>query len=157
MDAKLFIAHIHNRLDNLSETIAAYQDIIEEYKEEKLKIPITDQESGISRKTNLIAFCHYEIGEAYYKLATKDKSNEVGKITEDEKNQENLEVALNWYQKTLEKFPKDDLGPYALYGAMQVLNALVAKTNWQNLPVSILIKVRNWNVSLATTLIKSKR
>lgn len=131
VDAKLFIAHIHNKLDNihnkldnLSEAIAAYQDIIEQYKQEKLEINITVHGSPISKKTNLIAFCYYEIGKAYYKLATNDENNEVGKIAEVEKNQENLEVALNWYQKTLEEFPKDDLGPYALYGAMRTLNAL---------------------------------
>ncbi len=125
VDAKLFIAHIQNKLDNPSEAVATYKDIIERYKEGKLKISITDNESTISKNTNLIAFCHYEIGEAYYALATND--NRVSKIAEDEKNQETFETALSWYQKILEKFPRDNLGPYALYGAMRVLSALGRK------------------------------
>ena len=122
VDAKLFIAHIHNKLDNLSKAIAAYQDIIEEYKEEKLEMYITVHESPISKKTNLIAFCHYEIGEVYYALGTKDKKD--SSVTQDGWNRKTLEVALSWYQKTLEKFPRDALGPYALYSAMRTLNVL---------------------------------
>ena len=105
-EAKLGIADSHFRLDRWSEATAAYERVINEHEE----------------ATDFIPYCSYQIGEAYYKLGTAQKQS-----GETEQAMTTLELALTWYQQTIDNFPQDAVAPHALYGAIWALNDLGRK------------------------------
>ena len=103
---KLRIADSHFCLQQWIEAINAYNRIIKDHEEMKKYIPN----------------CHYQIGEAYYKLAASHEN--VGEI---ELATDNFEEALRSYQTILYDFPTNEVALHALYGAMWSLNALERK------------------------------
>ena len=102
-EAKLGIADSYYRLENWSEATVAYERVINEHQEEGDFIP----------------YCSYQIGEAYYKLGSDQR-----KAGEIEAGTATLELALQWYQKTIDDYPQDPVAPHALYGAIWALNDL---------------------------------
>ena len=102
-EAKLGIADSHFRLDQWSEATIAYERVINEHAEE----------------TDFIPYCSYQIAEAYYKLGSNQRS-----VGDTEAGTATLELALQWYQKTIDDFPQDPVAPHALYGAIWALNDL---------------------------------
>ncbi|MDE0318013.1 MAG: tetratricopeptide repeat protein [Candidatus Poribacteria bacterium] len=105
-EAKLGIADSHFHMESWSEAVTAYKRILNDHKEVSDYIP----------------YCTYQIGEAYYKLGTKQ--NNAG-----QKQQaiETLKHALSWYQKAIKEHPKDDIVPHARYGVDLTLKALGRK------------------------------
>ena len=99
-----------NKLDRIQELIIKAIDTCELIVKEHQKA------------TNIISKCSYQIGEAYYKLATEYREGD--KI---ETASENFERALKQYQKTLEDFPTDEIAPYALQSVIWVLSDLGRK------------------------------
>ena len=96
-DAKIGIADSHFRLGNWSESTVAYERVITEHPDEGDFIP----------------YCSFQIGEAYYKLATNQRN-----AGETEAGMATLELSLQWYQKTIDDYPQDPVAPHALYGAI---------------------------------------
>ena len=105
---KLRIADSYFCLQQWIEAINAYNRLIEEHEHEEVKIYIPS--------------CYYQIGEAYYKLATSHENADEAEFTTGY-----FAKALRWYQKILDDFPTDEVAPHALYGAMWSLNALERK------------------------------
>ena len=103
---KLRLADSHFRLQQWGEAINAYKRVIKEHKEAREHVPN----------------CYYQIGEAYYKLATSHE-----KADEPQLAIVNFEEALRSYQKILDDFPTNKVALHALYGAMHSLNALERK------------------------------
>lgn len=123
-EAKLGIADSYFRLDNWSEATAAYERVINEHAEE----------------TDYIPYCSYQIGEAYYKLGSdqmKAGDSDVGMGT--------LELALQWYQKTVDDYPQDPVAPHALYGAIWALNDLGRKDELETIAREFIEKNKNDN------------
>ena len=129
---KLLIANIYNILDEHSDSIKAYERIINEYEDDygkkEVLIDITMNAApkeiseikiyGSPKETDSRVFSAYEIGEAYFQMR-------------------DFEKALEWYRKITDEngfkyndssdaldFRRDPLAPDALYGAMQVLHEL---------------------------------
>lgn len=128
--AKLGIADSHFKLEQLNEAVTAYQAVIEH----------ESKQSGDEIEHELTPYCSYQIGEAYYKLATKHR--EAG-----QKDEENatLELALTWYQKTVDDFPEDLVAPHALYGAIWTLNDLNRKEELEKVAHEFIEKNKNHN------------
>ena len=123
-EAKLGIADSHFRLANWSEATAAYQRVINEHEE----------------ATDFVPYCSYQIGEAYYKLG----SNQV-KAGESDTGMATLELALEWYQKTVDNYPQDPVAPHALYGAIWALNDLGRKDELETIAREFIEKNKNDN------------
>lgn len=127
-EAKLGIADSHFRLERWSEATVAYQRVINEHEEE----------------TDFIPYCSYQIGEAYYKLGTAQRQS-----AQDEESTEQamttLELALTWYQKTIDDFPQDAVAPHALYGAIWALNDLGRKEELETVAREFIDKNKNDN------------
>ena len=123
-EAKLGIADSHFRLQNWSEATLAYQRVINEHEE----------------ATDFIPYCSYQIGEAYYKLG----SNQV-KAGDSETGMATLELALQWYQKTVDDYPQDPVAPHALYGAIWALNDLGRKDELETIAREFIEKNKNDN------------
>lgn len=123
-EAKLGIADSHFRLENWSEATVAYQRVINEHEE----------------ATDFIPYCSYQIGEAYYKLG----SNQV-KAGDAENGMATLELALQWYQKTVDDYPQDPVAPHALYGAIWALNDLGRKDELETIAREFIEKNKNDN------------
>ena len=123
-EAKLGIADSHFRLENWSEATIAYQRVINEHEE----------------ATDFIPYCSYQIGEAYYKLG----SNQV-KAGDTETGMATLELALQWYQKTVDDYPQDPVAPHALYGAIWALNDLGRKDELETIAREFIEKNKNDN------------
>ncbi|MDE0466590.1 MAG: tetratricopeptide repeat protein [Candidatus Poribacteria bacterium] len=122
--AKVGIADSHFKLENWSEATVAYERVINEHEEE----------------TDYIPYCSYQIGEAYYKLGsnqTKAGETEAGMAT--------LELALQWYQKTIDNYPQDPVAPHALYGAIWALNDLGRKEELEAVAREFIEKNKNDN------------
>ena len=123
-EAKLGIADSHFRLQNWSEATTAYQRVINEHEE----------------ATDFIPYCSYQIGEAYYKLG----SDQV-KAGETDPGMATLELALQWYQKTVDDYPQDPVAPHALYGAIWALNDLGRKDELETIAREFIEKNKNDN------------
>ena len=123
-EAKLGIADSHFRLENWSEATIAYQRVINEHEE----------------ATDFVPYCSYQIGEAYYKLG----SNQV-KAGDTETGMATLELALQWYQKTVDDYPQDPVAPHALYGAIWALNDLGRKDELETIAREFIEKNKNDN------------
>ena len=123
-DAKLGIADSHFNLDNWSEATAAYERVINEH-----------PDSG-----DFIPYCSYQIGEAYYKLGSNQR-----KAGETEASTATLELALEWYQKTIDDYPQDPVAPHALYGAIWALNDLGRQTELETVAREFIEKNKNDN------------
>ena len=123
-EAKLGIADSHFRLENWSEATSAYQRVINEHEE----------------ATDFIPYCSYQIGEAYYKLG----SDQV-KAGDAESGMGTLELALQWYQKTVDDYPQDPVAPHALYGAIWALNDLGRKDELETIAREFIEKNKNDN------------
>ena len=123
-ESKLGIADSYFQLDNWSEATVAYERVINEHEEE----------------TDYIPYCSYQIGEAYYQLGsnqTKAGETEAGMAT--------LELALQWYQKTIDNYPQDPVAPHALYGAIWALNDLGRKGELEAVAREFIEKNKNDN------------
>ena len=105
-DAKFKIAHSHFRLKDWSNAAITYQRVIDEH----------------PKAINVISICLYQIGEAYFELATEHHESD-----ETKKARENFEKALNQFRKILNDFPTDNIAPHALQGMMSSLGALERK------------------------------
>ena len=125
---KVLIANIYNKLDEHSESIKAYERIIDEYEDDYGKGAVarievttnvstkeTDPEVISKKWTDRRVLCVYEIGEAYFEM-------------------NDFEKALEWHRKITEEngfkssgatdaldFRRDSLAPDVLYGAMKAL------------------------------------
>ena len=122
--AKLGIADSYFKLENWSEATVAYERVINEHEEE----------------TDFIPYCSYQIGEAYYRLG----SNQI-KAGESETGMSTLELALQWYQKTVDNYPQDPVAPHALYGAIWALNDLGRKDELEAIAREFIEKNKNDN------------
>ncbi len=123
-EAKLGIADSHFRLSNWSEATVAYERVINEHEE----------------ATDFIPYCSYQIGEAYYKLG----SDQI-KAGETDTGMATLELALQWYQKTVDEYPQDPVAPHALYGAIWALNDLGRKDELETIAREFIEKNKNDN------------
>ncbi len=123
-EAKLGIADSHFRLQNWSEATTAYQRVINEHEE----------------ATDFVPYCSYQIGEAYYKLGSDQL-----KVGETETGMATLELALQWYQKTVDDYPQDPVAPHALYGAIWALNDLGRKDELETIAREFIEKNKNDN------------
>ena len=123
-EAKLGIADSHFRLSNWSEATVAYERVINEHEE----------------ATDFIPYCSYQIGEAYYKLG----SDQI-KAGETDTGMATLELALQWYQKTVDDYPQDPVAPHALYGAIWALNDLGRKEELETIAREFIEKNKNDN------------
>ena len=123
-EAKLGIADSHFRLSNWSEATVAYERVINEHEE----------------ATDFIPYCSYQIGEAYYKLG----SDQI-KAGETDTGMTTLELALQWYQKTVDEYPQDPVAPHALYGAIWALNDLGRKDELETIAREFIEKNKNDN------------
>ena len=111
-DAKFKIAHSHFRLEDWSNAAITYQRVIDEH----------------PKAINVISICLYQIGEAYFELATEHHESD-----ETKKARENFEKALNQFRKILNDFPTDNIAPHALQGMMSSLSALDRKDEMEHL------------------------
>lgn len=123
-EAKLGIADSQFRLARWSEATAAYERVLNEHAEE----------------TDFIPYCSYQIGEAFYKLGTNQR--QAGEM---EQSMATLELALQWYQKTIDDHPQDPVAPHALYGAIWALNDLGRKGELETVAREFIDKNRNDN------------
>ena len=123
-DAKIGIADSHFRLGNWSEAPAAYERVINEHPNEGDFIP----------------YCSFQIGEAYYKLGTNQRN-----AGETEAGMATLELALQWYQKTIDDYPQDPVAPHALYGAIWALNDLGRQEELETVAREFIEKNKNDN------------
>ena len=111
-DAKFKIAHSHFRLEDWSNAAIAYQRVIDEH----------------PKAANVISICLYQIGEAYFELATEHHESD-----ETKKARENFEKALNQFRKILNDFPTDNIAPHARQGMMSSLDVLERKDEMERL------------------------
>ncbi|MDE0399414.1 MAG: tetratricopeptide repeat protein [Candidatus Poribacteria bacterium] len=123
-DAKIGIADSHFRLGNWSEATVAYERVINEHPDEGDFIP----------------YCSFQIGEAYYKLGTNQRN-----AGETEAGMATLELALQWYQKTIDDYPQDPVAPHALYGAIWALNDLGRQEELETVAREFIEKNKNDN------------
>lgn len=105
-EARLGIADSYYKLSNWSEAAAGYELVINEHPDQ----------------LDFIPYCSYQIGGAYYEIGTN-----LMKSGDEAQAAENLEIALKWYQKTIDEYPTDPVAPHALYGAIWALNDLNRK------------------------------
>ena len=123
-DAKVGIADSHFRLGNWSEATVAYERVINEHPDEG----------------DLIPYSSLQIGEAYYKLGTNQRN-----AGETEAGMATLELALQWYQKTIDEYPQDPVAPHALYGAIWALNDLGRQEELETVAREFIEKNKNDN------------
>ena len=123
-EAKLGIADSYSRLENWSEAATAYERVINEHQEE----------------SDFIPYCSYQIGEAYYKLGSNQQQ-----AGETEAGMATLEIALQWYQKTIDDYPQDAVAPHALYGAIWALNDLGRQEELETVAHEFIEKNKNDN------------
>ena len=136
--AKLTIANIFNKLDVYSESIKAYNRIIDDYTGDygDKTVPIGVEINGYPKKTDPRVFAAYEIGKAYYEM-------------------EDYERALEWYLKITGEdgfkhgdtsdvldFRRDSLAPDALYGAMRTLVKLKRYEELENVAITYIEDLR---------------
>ena len=123
-EAKIGIADSHFELSNWSEATVAYERVINEH----------------SDRSDYIPYCSFQIGEAYYKLGTNQR-----KAGETEASMATLELALQWYQKTIDDYPQDPVAPHALYGAIWALNDLGRQEELETVAREFIEKNKNDN------------
>lgn len=128
-DAKLGIADSQFKLENWSDAIPAYEAVIEHEKGES--------DGGV---LELTPYASYQIAEAYYNLGTNQRDS--GMM--DEANA-TLELALTWYQQTVDDFPENPVAPHALYGAIWTLNDLGRKDDMEKVAHEFIEKNKNDN------------
>ena len=130
-DAQLGIADSQFKLERWSDAVTSYQSVIEHEKSE------TPEESD---ELSFTPYCAFQVGEAYYKLGTKQR--DAGQM---EDGDANLTLALEWYQKTVDDFPEDPVAPHALYGAIWTLNDLGRKEDLERVAHEFIEKNKNDN------------
>ena len=131
-DAKLGIADSQFRLDRWSDAVTSYQAVIEHEK--------SGMQSEEASELNFTPYCSLQVGEAYYKLGTNQR--DAGQMQE---GTATLELALEWYQKTVDDFPENPVVPHALYGAIWTLNDLGRKEELEKIAREFIEKNRNDN------------
>ena len=129
-EAKVGIADSHFKLENWNDSITAYQSVIEHERSES--------EDADNPELSFTPYSSFQIGEAYYKLATNQR--EAGQMDE---GNATLELALTWYQKTVDEFPENSVAPHALYGAIWTLNDLERKEDLEALAHEFIEKNKN--------------
>ena len=93
-EAKLGIADSYFRLEDWSKAIEAYERVISEHAE----------------AVDFVPYSSYQVGEAYYKLGTNQKNaNQMIQAAA------SIELAGQWYQKTIDNYPQDPIAPHAFY------------------------------------------
>ncbi len=105
-EARLGIADSYYKLSNWSAAANGYELVINEHPDQ----------------LDFIPYCSYQIGGAYYEIGKNLMDS-----GEEAQAAENLEIALKWYQKTIDEYPTDPVAPHALYGAIWALNDLNRK------------------------------
>lgn len=131
-DAKLGIADSNFRLESWDEAIVSYKAVID-YEESELQ-----KTEGAS--LDFTPYSAYQIGEAYYKLGSNQ--NVSGQT---EEAAATLELALQWYQKTVDEYPENPVAPHALYGAIWTLNDLGRKEELERVAHEFIEKNKNHN------------
>ena len=131
IDARLGIADSQFKLDRWSEAVDSYQAVIEQE---------STGEGGESSELSFTPYCSFQVGEAYYKLGTNQR--EAGN---DEQATETLTFALEWYQKTVDNYPENEVAPHALYGAIWTLNDLGRKEELERVARDFIEKNKNDN------------
>ena len=86
-EAKLGIANSHFRMRTWQEAADAYKRVINEHPE----------------STNFTPYCAYQVGEAYYGLATHHSEQDKTELAV-----KKFHKALEWYQKIIDDFPRED-------------------------------------------------
>lgn len=97
--AKLGIADSYFRLEDWTKATEAYERVISEHTE----------------AIDFVPYSSYQVGEAYYKLGTDQKNAD--RVIQ---AMASLELALQWYQKTIDNYPQDPIAPQALYALARV-------------------------------------
>ena len=131
-DAKLGIADSNFRLESWEEAITSYKTVIEHEQSE------IEENEGV--ELNFTPYCAYQIGEAYYKLGKNQRDS--GQL---EESKATLELALEWYQRTVDDFPENPVAPHALYGAIWTLNDLDRKDELEKVAHEFIEKNKNHN------------
>ena len=121
-EAKLGIADSHFRLEDWNKAIEAYKHLISEHAE----------------AIDFVPYSSYQVGEAYYKLGTEQKNADrmIQATT-------SLELALQWYQKTVDNYPQDPIALHALYGAVMTLDSLGRKEELENVAREFINKAQD--------------
>ena len=131
-DAKLGIADSQFRLERWSDAVISYQVVIEHEKNE-----MQNEEAA---ELNFTPYCAFQVGEAYYKLGTNQRG-----AGQTEEGAATLELALEWYQKTVDDFPENPVVPHALYGVIWTLNDLGRKEDLEKVAREFIEKNRTDN------------
>ena len=131
-DAKLGIADSQFKLSRWLDAVNSYQTVIDHEQNEI--------QAGEAAELNYTPYSSYQIGEAYYKLATTQR--DAGQI---EERNATLELALEWYQRTVDDFSDNAVAPHALYGAIWTLNDLDRKEDLEQVAREFIDKNRNDN------------
>lgn len=130
-DAKLGIADCQFKLERWSDAVDSYQTVIEHEKA---------SEGDDGAELNFTPYCSFQIGEAYYRLGTNQR--EAG---DEEQGNETLQLALEWYQTTVDNYPENPVTPHALYGAIWTLNDLDRKEELEKVARDFIEKNKNDN------------
>ncbi len=131
-DAKLGIADSQFQLKRWSDAAISYQAVIDHEKSE-----MQNEEDA---ELSLTPYCSIQVGEAYYQLGTDQRG-----AGETEEWKANLELALEWYQKTVDDFPENSFVPHAVYGVIWTLNDLDRKEELEKVAREFIEKNRNDN------------
>ncbi|MCE2400396.1 tetratricopeptide repeat protein [Candidatus Poribacteria bacterium] len=130
-EAKLGIADSQFQLESWNEAASSYQLVIEHEK---------NAMQADAAELNYTPYCSFQVGEAYYKLGTNQR--DAGQMQE---GTATLELALEWYQKTVDDFPENPVVPHAIYGAIWTLNDLDRKEDLEKVAQEFIEKNRNDN------------
>lgn len=128
-DAKLGIADSQFKLNEWSESITAYESVIEHEKS------VTD-----GGELEYTPYSAYQIAEAYYNLGTNQSDTGMT-----EESTATLQLALKWYQQTVDDYSENSVAPYALYGAIWTLNDLGRKEDMEKIAHEFIEKNKNDN------------
>jgi len=130
-DARMGIADSQFKLERWSDAVDSYQSVIEYEKTTK---------SGEGAELDFTPYCSFQIGEAYYQLGTNQR--EAG---DTDQGNDTLELALEWYQNTVDNYPENPVTPHALYGAIWTLNDLDRKEELEKVARDFIEKNKNDN------------
>ncbi len=130
-DARLGIADSQFKLERWIEAVDSYQLVIE-----------YEQTAGGDEDAELdyTPYCSFQIAEAYFQLGTNQKEAGQG-----EEANTTFGLALEWYQRTVDKHSDNPVAPHALYGAIWTLNELDRKEELEAVARDFIDKNKNDN------------
>ena len=130
-DARLGIADSQFKLERWSDAVESYKSVIDH-----------ESASGLDEGSELdfTPYCSFQIGEAYYQLGTNQR--DAGDM---DQGNDTLELALEWYQNTVDNYPENPVTPHALYGAIWTLNDLDRKEELEKVARDFIEKNKNDN------------